>query len=280
MRYLRFPEGKDRAVTLSYDDGCRSDIRFSREIGRYGLRATFNLNSGLIAEQPGEWRLTEEEIREYLLRPGYEIAVHGEYHRSTGALRPLEGIREVLGCRLSLEQRFGGLVRGMAYPNAGITQLSEGVTYPEIRQYLRELGIVYARTLGGDNDRFELPNDWLAWMPTAHQENPRLFDWIRTFREGGALSGPPRLFFLWGHSFELEKNGGWARLDRIGEQLGGCEDTWYATNMEIYTYVTAYRELVFSADGHTVYNPSLQPVWLWEDGSIYTVAAGETRRLP
>ena len=159
MRYLRFPEGKDRAVTLSYDDGCRSDIRFSREIGRYGLRATFNLNSGLIAEQPGEWRLTEEEIREYLLRPGYEIAVHGEYHRSTGALRPLEGIREVLGCRLSLEQRFGGLVRGMAYPNAGITQLSEGVTYPEIRQYLRELGIVYARTLGGDNDRFELPND-------------------------------------------------------------------------------------------------------------------------
>ena len=186
----------------------------------------------------------------------------------------------MLGCRLSLEQRFGGLVRGMAYPNAGITQLSEGVTYPEIRQYLRELGIVYARTLGGDNDRFELPNDWLAWMPTAHQENPRLFDWIRTFREGGALSGPPRLFFLWGHSFELEKNGGWARLDRIGEQLGGCEDTWYATNMEIYTYVTAYRELVLSADGHTVYNPSLQPVWLWEDGSIYTVAAGETRRLP
>ena len=43
-RFLRFPEGKQKAVTLSYDDGCKEDIRFSDVITKYGLKCTFNLN--------------------------------------------------------------------------------------------------------------------------------------------------------------------------------------------------------------------------------------------
>jgi len=34
-------------------------------------------------------------------------------------------------------------------------------------------------------------------------------------------------------------------------------DFWYATNMEIYEYVQAYKSLVYSADGKIVYNPTL-----------------------
>ena len=53
-------------------------------------------------------------------------------------------------------------------------------------------------------------------------------------------------------------------------------DVWYATNIEIYDYVSAYRSLVFSADGSTVYNPTLLTVWFTEDGKLFSVKSGET----
>ena len=40
--------GKKKAVTFSYDDGVMQDIRLIEIFNRYGLRATFNLNSGLL----------------------------------------------------------------------------------------------------------------------------------------------------------------------------------------------------------------------------------------
>ena len=40
--------GKKKAVTFSYDDGVTQDIRLIEIFNRYGLRATFNLNSGLL----------------------------------------------------------------------------------------------------------------------------------------------------------------------------------------------------------------------------------------
>ena len=33
------------------------------------------------------------------------------------------------------------------------------------------------------------------------------------------------------------------------------DDVWYATNGEIYDYVNAYENLVFSADGKRIYKP-------------------------
>ena len=43
--FLRFPEGKDKALTLSYDDGVWADKRFIETINRGGLKCTFNINS-------------------------------------------------------------------------------------------------------------------------------------------------------------------------------------------------------------------------------------------
>ena len=44
-QFMRFPEGKARAFTMSYDDGCVEDKRFSDIITPYGLKCTFNLNA-------------------------------------------------------------------------------------------------------------------------------------------------------------------------------------------------------------------------------------------
>ena len=35
-QFMRFPEGKNRTFTMSYDDGCVQDKRFSDVITPYG----------------------------------------------------------------------------------------------------------------------------------------------------------------------------------------------------------------------------------------------------
>lgn len=283
--FLRFPGGLRKAVTFSYDDGCRDDIRLAATLDRFGIKGTFNIVSSRIAGDSNGWELSEEELKEHILKQGHEIACHCAHHRAPGKQRPIVGITEALECRLELERRFGGIIQGMAYPDSGINGFSNSAAYSNIREYLKDIDIAYSRTLGGDNDWFELPTDWYAWMPTAHHENPRIFDYIDKFnsiteKEHSVSALTPKLFYLWGHSFEFARNNNWDRLERICEQLSGKDDVWYATNIEIYNYVNAYNSLVYSADGYTVYNPTLVEIWLTVDGKIYSVRSGETLELP
>lgn len=280
-RFLRFPGGKAKAVTWSYDDGCREDIRFAQTMDRYGMKCTFNINSGMMGGTEGVGRLTAGEIKEHLIDAGHEIAVHGLMHRAPGAVRAIDGIRDVLDCRLGLEKTFGMIIRGMAYPDSGIRNMQNGASYENIRRYLQDLDITYARSLGGDNDLFRLPDDWYAWMPTAHHSNPQLPEWADKFTAmdiGSMYSASrfPRLFYVWGHSYEFERNGNWELLDLLCEKLAGRDDIWYATNGEIREYVRAYDSLVFSADGTKIYNPTLLTVWFDLDGKLYEIRSGET----
>ena len=278
-RFLRFPEGKYKAVTLSYDDGCRHDIRMSQTINRYGIKCTYNINSAWYGKNDTDWRLTKQEIKEHLLDKGHEIAVHGECHKASGNVRTVDGIRDVLNCRITLERDFGIIVRGMAYADCGITRMANGTSYEKIKEYLTALDITYSRTLGGDNDSFNMPDDWHAWMPTMHHNNPNAIEWAEKFVE---LKCPeyqathhPKLLYMWGHSYEFDRNNNWDRLEKLCEILGGKEDIWYATNGEIYDYVNAYNSLIFSADGLRIYNPTLIDVWFICDGKNYCIRSGE-----
>ncbi len=280
-RFLRFPEGKPKAVTLSYDDGFIADVRFAETLNKYGIKCTFNLNC------VGDYkdRLTADEVRELLLAKGHEIAVHGRHHRAEGTLRPIEAIRDVLDCRLELEKEFGMIIRGMAYPDTGITYFTNDTSYEKVKSYLTELDIAYSRTLGGDNNLFRLPEDWHCWMPTAHHTNPELMEYIDEFlaldlsTKTYIARRAPRLFYLWGHSFEFDNNNNWELLDEICTRLAGNEDIWYATNMEIYNYVQAYNSLIYSADGEMVYNPTLYDIWFDVDGRLYSIKPGETIKI-
>lgn len=278
-RFLRFPEGKAKAVTLSYDDGCRQDERFVEILNRNGLKCTFNHNSD---EMKKSHCFNANQVQELFLNHGHEIAVHGYWHRANGSQRPIDGIRDVLDNRLQLEQKLGIIIRGMAYPDTGISYSENGTTYAMIKQYLTELDIVYARTLGGDNNKFELPKDWHAWMPTAHHQNPKLMEYIDAFLAKDLSPATyharrgPALFYLWGHSYEFDNNKNWDLAEEMCAKLGNKENIWYATNMEIYEYVTAYRALIYSADGTIVKNPTLHKIWFDIDGAEYVIAPGDT----
>ena len=281
--HMRFPGGRPKAVTLSYDDGVRQDIRLAELARTYGFRCTFNINSGLVAEAPDGGKLTWQEIRA-LVAAGHEAAVHGKYHLAPGSSRTLVGLRDALDCRLDMERELGTIVRGMAYPNSGITRFTGGSDYETVRTYLRETGIAYARSLGGDNNRFQLPQDWYNWIPTAHHNNPNAPAWAEEFAalnvNGEYLDNRyPRLFYLWGHSYEFDRDGGWDRIESLLQTLGGKDDTWYAANIEICDYVRAFRALIFSADGMRVFNPTVTEVCFETEQGIYTVRPGETVAL-
>lgn len=191
---------------------------------------------------------------------------------------------DVLDCRLQLESMFGRIIRGMAYPDTGIRTILPGMSYENIRQNLKDLDIVYSRTLGEDNDSFDLPADWYAWMPTAHHTNPNAIAYAKKFVEMDVkkryvADTQPRLYYLWGHTFEFDRNNDWEVLQELCEILGGHDDTWYATNIEIYDYVTAYNSLVYSADGTRVYNPTLIDVCFVVDGTFYEVKSGQEIRI-
>lgn len=48
--------GKNKAVTFSYDDGVTQDIQLVNLFNKYGLKCTFNLNSGLM-NKSGEFEI-------------------------------------------------------------------------------------------------------------------------------------------------------------------------------------------------------------------------------
>ena len=173
------------------------------------------------------YNLTFDEIRTHLRDTGHEIAIHGACHRAPALQRTVDGIRDVLDCRIALEKEMGTLIRGMAYPDSGIRRSQPGTSsYEKIREYLSDLGVAYSRTLGGDNDEFELPTDPYAWMPSAHHNNPKIFEYIEKFNaiteESQYYSRKTaKLFYLWGHSYEFDRNENWDRIEKICEGLGG-----------------------------------------------------------
>ena len=275
-RFLRFPGGKLKAVTFSYDDGVRQDLRLIEILKRHGIKCSFNINSGMF-DSPR--RLSAEEVKKYIYDEGYEITVHGDQHVAPAAVTPIDCIKDALNCRLALESLCGSIIRGMVYPDSGIRNLDNGNSYETVRQCMSDLGFAYARTARGDNDSFRLPDDFYAWQPTAHHNHPQVFEWIDKFNSIGAVvsaAAYPRLFYLWGHSYEFDNDNNWDRIEKICATLGGRDDVWYATSIEIYDYVKAYRSLVISADGRRVYNPTLINVWFSIDGNIYEIAPGET----
>ena len=85
-----------KALTFSYDDGNVQDKKLLDILNRYGMKCTFNVNTGLDFDH-GTWvyrdvlevhRLNLAECPE--LYAGHEMAVHGVYHYNLTELSPAE----------------------------------------------------------------------------------------------------------------------------------------------------------------------------------------------
>ncbi len=255
---LCYPEGKHKALTLSYDDGRTADRRLVGIMNRHGIKGTFHINSGLLGTND---RLTKEESLE--LYAGHEVSAHTVTHPTIARCSKEQLVYEITEDRKQLEQIFGYTVRGMSYPNGSFNR--------QIKEMLPFLGIEYARVVESTKT-FAIPDDWLEWKPSCHHKHD-LMGMAETF-VGLHKQQYLYLMYVWGHSYEFDTDNNWEVIEQFCEYAGGRDDIWYATNMEIYDYFQAFRQLKFSASQDFVWNPGAGSVWLSVDGRIVEAKGG------
>lgn len=274
--FMRFPDGKAKALTLSYDDGVIQDKRLIEILKPYGIKATFNINSGWFAENDAVdgGRMSLKQVKELYTNSGHEVAVHALTHPFLEKLPLAIAVDEVLQDRKNLEEIFGGVIRGMAYPF--------GTYSDELIEALKNIGIAYSRTTISTRD-FRLPSDWLRLTATCHHKDSALPELTERFINANPnderFRREPLLFYLWGHSFEFDDNNNWNVIEEFAEKIGNRKDIWYATNIEIYDYIEAYNNLKISIDGKYVYNPYGQKVWFEINGKLVWVLPGELKQI-
>lgn len=266
--FLCFPEFKEKAVTFSYDDGVIYDKRLIEIFVKNGLKGTFNINSG----RYGIGRIMpKDQAVELYTSSGMEVAVHGYKHLSLANVDVAVATNDVLMDRKELEGTFGKVITGMAYANGSYND--------KVVEILKNCGISYARTTA-QTCKFDLPEDWHRWDGTCHHDNPKIMELAENFinakRVGYYWSYRPKLFYVWGHSYEFNDKNNWEHIEKFAELIGGREDIWYATNGEICDYVTAYDNLKWGVDCKFVQNPTAIDVYINYFDKKVVVKAGQT----
>ena len=263
IRFNCYPGGKTKALTMSYDDGQIHDLRLIEIFNKYGIKGTFHLNAGSLGK-PG--MVTREDVQKYYV--GHEVSCHMLTHPFPDRIPDIEIINEILEDRKILEETCGYIIRGMSYPFGRYNENAINI--------LRSCGIEYARTTG--QGCTTPPENFMKWDSTCHHSGD-IFGKLENLATNRWT--PLGILYIWGHSYEFPQvEGAWERMEEFCKRAQELSDTfWFATNIEIYDYLTALRQLRFSADRKTVYNPTQIDLWISYNNEPVKIAAGETVHL-
>lgn len=217
-----------KAVTFSYDDGITQDRKLVEIFNRYGMKCTFNLNTGIQSEESRFeiddvpiHRMNQEGLAE--LYKGHEIAVHGLTHAAPKNLSKAELEKEFLTDARNIERIYGKYPVGMAY--------AYGCYDTTTVEYIKTIGIRYGRTVEATHG-FDLPEDLLHLKATCHHDDEKLFELAEEFLQKEPSQDKPMLFYIWGHSYEFDVNQNWDRIEKLCKMLSGHDDVFYGTNAE------------------------------------------------
>ncbi len=226
--------GKMKAVTFSYDDGVTQDQPLIQMFNRYGLKCTFNLNSGLLG-RAGMLIRNERTVAHVKPRPseirslyeGHEVASHTLTHPSLPKLDDAEVVRQVEEDRLALSELVGYEVVGMAYPGGG-GPLFDARVADLIR---RKTGIRYARTTT-TTGAFDAEPDLFTFRPTVYHMHWDEMEKL-AYRFLAMEPETPQLFYVWGHAYEFDFTDSWYRMEKFCQLISGHSDVFYGTNREV-----------------------------------------------
>lgn len=227
--------GKMKAVTFSYDDGVTQDVRLIELFNKYGVKATFNINSELLGH-PGElvresFRVSHnknkpEDVRH--IYTGHEIAAHTLRHPLLPSIEDdAEIIRQVEQDRLNLSELAGYEVVGFAYPCGG-----QNFDHRVSELIRKNTGIKYARNIIS-NHSFALQDNLFEFYPTVYHnaEWDKMFELADKFISLDAKE--PSIFYIWGHSYEFDIKNTWDRFEELLKIISGKNDIFYGTNREV-----------------------------------------------
>jgi peptidoglycan-N-acetylglucosamine deacetylase len=265
MKPFRFvwPEGKPGALTTSWDDGTIHDRRLVPILNQYGIKGTWNLSSSLLGMDKTQTGFMDMIAAKEVLQlyAGHEVACHSATHPGLASMPENVILSELIHDRQGLEVIMGAPVQGLAYPF--------GSTNVVVRTIARSCGLVYGR--GASESRtFLHPDDFMDWPPSFHFDEHYRATWedfINPLWDG-------KLLYIFGHSFEFEPDK-WDQIEDFCRMAGNHPEIWYATNMEVYEYITAWRGLNCTVDLSFIKNNSSRQVWVRCEGKLVCINPGE-----
>ena len=224
---------KKKAITFSYDDGVTQDVRLIEIFNKYGLKATFNLNSELLGGTNSlvrnERTVTHNKNKARdvkFIYDGHEVAAHTLTHPFLPAITDDEKIvRQVEEDRINLSEMVGYEVVGLAYPCSG--ENNDERTARIIRE---RTGIKYARGIDTTLD-FAKQSDLYRFKGTIyhHEQWDKLFETAERF-----LSADEGIFYIWGHSYEFDIfPERWELFEEFCKIISGKSDIFYGTNKDV-----------------------------------------------
>ncbi len=229
-------QGKKKAITFSFDDGVTQDIRLIEILDRYGLKATFNLNSGGFGKKGNPWIVGEqyaeretvaaEQVKE--IYKNHEVAVHTLTHPNLTLLDDEAVINEVETDRKNLEALVGYPIKAMAYPCGGVNNDDR------VAKLIKEnTPIRFARTITSTN-AFAMQENLLRFNPTIYYRSAeKMFALAEEFLR--MQTDKPQVFYIWGHAYELDGTEiSWEKFEKLCRLIGGKEDIFYGTNSQIF----------------------------------------------
>jgi len=221
-------------LTFSYDDGVTQDIRLIELFNKYGMKATFNLNSARLSEERELLRegvtVRHDKIKHADVKyvyAGHEIAAHTLTHPKLSCIeKDTEIVREVEQDRLILSELCGYEVLGMAYP-VGSAYVDERV----INLVKNQTGIRYARNTTS-NFSFDEQSDLIDFCPSVyhHVEMDKMFELGEQFLQMNPEK--KQIFYVWGHAYEFDIHNTWDRMEAFLRMMSGHDDICYCTNRE------------------------------------------------
>lgn len=241
-------------VTTSWDDGHKLDVRLARLLKKYGVQGTFYI-APRDREFPQSDLLTAAQTK--ALARDFEIGAHTMTHPVLTHV-PLEEAREeIRSSRTYLQRLTKQPVRSFCYPRGAYTK--------QHVQIVRTAGFRTARTVErhcftlGDN-AFTLPTTihcYRHWsdpllIARAARWNPARV--VRFYTDWEPLAKAlfdealkrnetePVVFHLWGHSWEIDANNDWARLERVLAYVSKRANVRYCTNDEAFVAATKRRQ--------------------------------------
>lgn len=263
-----YPGGKRKAFNITYDDGVVQDERFVELLNCYGLKGTFNLNSGLL-RSGFTWihecgmeirRLPEEEL--VRIYQGHEIASHTLTHPYMHDLGEGEILGQMVEDKNNLEEIFGREVAGFAVPFTYYSDL--------IASCARRAGFEYAR-ISEEGATFVPPQDRYWWRAGVFHWSQWMTKFVNEF-----LCSQEELAVcqIAGHSYDLDVMNMWETMENICRKVSACGEVWPATHIELVRYLRAMESL--ECRQNQIYNASERDLWLEINGNVTCLKPGES----
>lgn len=213
-------------VAQCWDDGVLNDIKVADICRKYGAKATFNLNPGLMDKTQRIMRGKYKDFENGKLAisdipfvyEGLKVASHTMQHANADKVPVADFLAAALDARHILEDLVQQDCPGFAWPC--------GVTTDETVKALTDAGFAYGRTTVNVEQVVPVAEP-LRLHSNCHFLNPNFWDIFEKAKPCG-------IFYFWGHSYEMMDDGAlWAEYEKKIETLSANSEVEWIDVVDI-----------------------------------------------